>query len=153
MGRLIIAEKEEAAEAIAAILSGDSQERRRFNGEVTYFVFGDNVVAPARGHLIHPTLVGYRGVHRLVELPLTEVTWHPHKADVPRLKAIRNLAQSYSQIIVATDFDREGEVIGYNIVKTLGIDKPGEITRAYFSALTEQDVRGAFAAGAGPQHC
>ena len=34
ISRLIIAEKEEAAEAIAAILSGGSQERRRFNGEV-----------------------------------------------------------------------------------------------------------------------
>lgn len=49
MSKLIIAEKEEAAEAIAAILSGGSQERRKFNGEVAYFVFGDNVVALARG--------------------------------------------------------------------------------------------------------
>lgn len=84
-------------------------------------------------------------VHRLSELPLTEVAWHPHKADQPRLNAIRNLAYGIEQIIVATDFDREGEVIGYNIVKTLGIHNPEAITRAYFSALTQRDVEDAFA--------
>ena len=145
MGKLIIAEKEEAAEAIAAILSGGTEEKRKFNGKATYFAFGDDIVAPARGHLIHPTLIGYRRVHRLGELPLTEVAWRPHKADLTRLDAIRSLANGSNQVIVATDFDREGEVIGYNIVKTLGIDKPEEITRAYFSALTEHDVKGAFA--------
>ncbi len=143
MSRLIIAEKEEAAEAIATILSGGTQERHSFNG-ITYFAFDGDVVAAARGHLIHSTLLGYRRVHHLAELPLAEVAWRPHKADLPRLKAIKHLAQDGNQVIVATDFDREGEVIGYNIVKALGADKPEEITRAYFSALTQRDVEGAF---------
>ena len=145
MSRLIIAEKEEAAEAIAAILSGGNQERRRFNGEVTYFVFGGDAVAAARGHLIHSTLSGQRRVQYLADLPLSEVAWRPHKGDLPRLKAIKSLARDSDQVIIATDFDREGEVIGYNIAKALGVDKPDEIVRAYFSALTQRDVEGAFA--------
>jgi Topoisomerase IA len=45
-------------------------------------------------------------------------------------------------VIVATDWDREGEVIGYNIVRfTMRIRDPSKIKRAYFSSLTLEEVK------------
>lgn len=142
--RLILAEKEEAARAIGMILSGGALEQRELDG-MTYFEFGDTQVAAARGHLIEPAVKGIITTKSIEELPKTEVGWRVRKRNKERLKTIGVLCRDAKEIIIATDWDREGEVIGWNILRHLRIEEdPGKIKRAYFSALTEREVTHAF---------
>jgi len=46
-------------------------------------------------------------------------------------------------VVVATDYDREGELIGMETVDMLDVD-PMKITRARFSALTKVEIERAF---------
>lgn len=59
--------------------------------------------------------------------------------------ALQKLAKKYERVIIATDYDREGELIG---VEALDILKAthSKLTfkRAQFSALTPKEVKGAF---------
>lgn len=140
--RLVIAEKVEAARAIATILG--EPEECELEG-IAYFTFDDSVVVAARGHLLNSTIKGLRCA-KIGELPKAEVKWTVYKANKKVLAVIRKLSQGAGEVVVATDYDREGEVIGWNICQKLGIKY---FKRAYFSALTEREVKRAFE-NAGP---
>ncbi len=61
------------------------------------------------------------------------------------IRSLRNLAKKASSIVIATDFDREGELIGLDalgIVKAENPDAP--ITRARYSAFIKKEIQEAF---------
>ncbi|MDR2196780.1 MAG: DNA topoisomerase I [Coriobacteriales bacterium] len=61
------------------------------------------------------------------------------------IRSIRNLAAKATSVIIATDFDREGELIGadaLSIVREAAPDVP--TTRARYSALTKGEISQAF---------
>jgi DNA topoisomerase-1 len=61
------------------------------------------------------------------------------------IRALKNLAKKADDVIIATDFDREGELIGYDamhMVREVNPDVP--IRRARFSAITKQEISRAF---------
>jgi DNA topoisomerase-1 len=137
--KVVIAEKEEAARRIADLLGGFREVEE--NG-VTYFAGGDYVIVPARGHIINPTIRGLRQTTSLDELPKLKVAWRVEKSERDRYVVIRRLVKEADDVIVATDWDREGEVIGYNLVRfTRRVRRPSRIKRAYFSSLTLGEVK------------
>lgn len=141
--KTIITEKEEAGRRIAEILIPNFIEETRNN--ITYFLGNDTIIIPARGHIVNPKLVGFRKAKTLDDLPITNIKWTVSKHNKDRIELFKHFLQDSDEVIVATDWDREGEVIGYNIMRyCLNIENPYEIKRAYYSALIEEDVKQAF---------
>src|SRR5439155_183083 len=59
--------------------------------------------------------------------------------------ALRGLADSVDEVVLATDYDREGELIGVEALETLRRQHPDlPARRARFSAMTTSEVRRAF---------
>lgn len=58
---------------------------------------------------------------------------------IAKLKALKK-QYAASDILVASDADREGEAIGWHIARTIGL-KPNEVLRAEFHEITEAGIR------------
>ncbi|MDR1712821.1 MAG: DNA topoisomerase I [Coriobacteriales bacterium] len=62
------------------------------------------------------------------------------------IRSMKNLAAKADSVIIATDFDREGELIGadaLSVVREVAPDLPA--TRARYSAITKEEINHAFA--------
>ena len=153
MKKLIITEKANAARRISTILS-DGKSKSSTSGGVTVISFeagGDDYdVVSLRGHIIeldYPKEYNDWGGTSPVDL-----VYAPQVKTV-RVKSILNmikdLASKADEIIIATDYDREGELIGMETVREAGADLE-KVRRAKFSALTKGEVENAFANLADP---
>lgn len=84
---------------------------------------------------------------RLETLPiLTRVDVEKVPKEKGIIQAIKNLAKKADKVIIATDFDREGELIGADardVVRSVNKDVP--VTRVRFSAITKDEIERAFA--------
>ncbi|MCI4371417.1 MAG: DNA topoisomerase, partial [Thermoplasmata archaeon] len=149
MRRLILAEKFSAARRLAQVLSDGMAEKVRADG-FTYFRFstpeGDVMIFPLRGHVVevdYPDEVrDWRGTNldSLIDM-------EPIRRESPRAlhDALRRLAESTDEVVLATDFDREGELIGIEALETLrGTHPDMPARRARFSAMSASEVRRAF---------
>ncbi|MEK6885452.1 MAG: DNA topoisomerase I [Nanoarchaeota archaeon] len=143
---LIITEKPQAAEKIAAALSNGKDERYSDNG-ISYYEFQkDNqhiIVACAVGHLFSLSQ-DVKGSN----YPIFEVSWKPNfevrKKDFTKkyYTNLQKLMKRAKEIMVATDYDIEGEVIGYNIVRFIGHQKDAK--RMKYSSLTKDELEEAY---------
>ncbi len=59
------------------------------------------------------------------------------------VSTLHDLAKEAEEIVIATDFDREGELIGLETVRLLDLGKK-KVGRARFSAFTRQEIDEAF---------
>lgn len=76
----------------------------------------------------------------LVYSPVIKI---PAEKDI--IRSLKNLAKKADEIIIATDFDREGELIGFDamhLVREVNADAP--IRRARYSAITKPEIVRAF---------
>ena len=84
---------------------------------------------------------------KLASLPY--LVWAPigkTPAERELIRALKNVAKKADAIVIATDFDREGELIGSDAAAMVrDVNKTSEITRARFSAITKDEVERAFA--------
>lgn len=148
MKKLIITEKANAARRISTILS-DGKSRSSSAGGVTVISFeagGDEYdVVSLRGHIIE---LDYPEEYNDWSATDPAELVHAPQVKTVRVKSIlntiRELASHADEIIIATDYDREGELIGMETVKEIGIEVPS-VKRAKFSALTKGEVEDAFA--------
>ena len=148
MRRLLIAEKGSAALRLAVVLSGGTFHRRRL-GATAFEFERDGVpyaVVGLRGHIVEldypeplrdwdatslETLLAANPVERVSVPPVAE--------------ALRALAAEADELVVATDFDREGELIGVEAVRIAREARPeAAALRARFSSLTKWDIEDAF---------
>ncbi|HIQ23938.1 MAG TPA: DNA topoisomerase I [Pyrodictium delaneyi] len=143
---LVIAEKPKAARKIAEALSSGARPKLCRLGKVPYWLVLWNgrlhVIASAAGHLFGLT-TDERG------FPVFSYYWAPlwridSSASYTKrfFEVLETLAGRAAVFINACDYDIEGSVIGYMIIKSLG-----DVKRAYrakFSALTRQDIQRAF---------
>jgi len=142
MKRLIICEKNIAARRIAYILSNGKAKQGKIYG-IPYYYFDDTIVVGLKGHI------------KKLDFPKEYAKWNqiePKKLiDVEPVKkigewrianAIRKLASQAKSVIIATDYDREGELIGVEIMDLL--PKNIEVKRARFSAITPGEIKRAF---------
>ncbi|TFG13479.1 DNA topoisomerase I [Candidatus Thorarchaeota archaeon] len=147
---LIISEKPTAAKRLAKALDedGDPEEVKKRGG--SYFQShrdGDVlVVAYGLGHLyeLKQTEKGWK-------YPRLEMEWVP-KYEVSKkdkkskhlITLMRNLAAKSDKFVVACDYDIEGSLIGYLILKYACSVEPNTAKRMIFSALTKKDIQRAY---------
>ena len=148
--KLVICEKQIAAKRIANILSKGKFKRNSI-GKIPFYSFKrDNeewAVVGLKGHII--TIDFPKELNRWRSVPLEKLVWS-QPVKIVSNKEIEKVLKSFSKhdldIIVATDFDREGELIGLETVELL--KKYGKniksIKRARFSTLTKDEIEKAF---------
>jgi DNA topoisomerase-1 len=62
------------------------------------------------------------------------------------IQSIKNLAKKADKVIIATDYDREGELIGADARDVVrSVNKTVPVTRVRFSAITKDEIERAFA--------
>jgi len=143
---LIITEKDNAARRIADILSGESATAEREN-DVNVYKWGGKRCIGLSGHVVGVDFPAeyndWRDVEpvELIDAPITK---EPTQEGI--VAALRKLARNASRVVIATDYDREGELIGkeaYELVREVNEDAP--IDRVRFSSITDNEVNEAFA--------
>jgi len=84
---------------------------------------------------------------KLLSLPY--LVWAPigkKPAERELIRSLKSLAKKADAIFIATDFDREGELIGSDAATLVrNVNKTAPIKRARFSAITRDEVERAFA--------
>lgn len=148
MSVLVIAEKNLAARRIAYFLSDGKMEILKEDG-VEYYSFFRNreryYVVGLKGHIVE------------LDYPPEYSAWDefPEKLiDVEPIKVVRieniakllkKLSKEVKTIILATDYDREGELIGVEALELMNIDpRSDNVKRARFSSITREEIKRAF---------
>lgn len=148
MRRLIISEKNHAARRIALILSDNTQKSRSVGG-VPALIFSKGqdqyAVLGLRGHIV---VLDYPEKYNDWDaIPPKELVYaKPEKKVDPSarkiMNALKTLANEADEVVVATDYDREGELIGAEALEEANVKKATR--RAKFSALTKGEIERAF---------
>lgn len=146
---LIVTEKDNTAKRIAAILSQGKADSRKTHGIPVYFFHneeGEVRVIGLKGHLLKVDFPSeYNDWQKVNPLDLVkaEIIKIPTQKSI--LKALQKEAKEAGLVILATDFDREGELIGIDTLsKIREINPEVKIKRARFSSLTETEIKQAF---------
>lgn len=191
--KLVVTEKNDAAEKIAALLSTKKPKADKvYNTPVYRFdVNGEEwVTIGLRGHILEPDFTpslvykkrgGWQGITEEGEVleaavpadlpkppfkkkkPFTEdgvelKAWKmealpylvyapieklPKEKDI--IRSLKNLAKKADSIVIATDFDREGELIGSDALMCIqDVNKTAPVSRARYSAFTKEEITSAF---------
>ncbi|MCI4344561.1 MAG: DNA topoisomerase I [Thermoplasmata archaeon] len=146
---LVVAEKFNTALRIAIVLSDGRMKRSRIAG-TNVFQFerpeGPYAVVGLRGHIVeldYPKEFANWTLHDLPKLidtpPLKRVT------EQGIVDALSRIVREFDRVVIATDFDREGELIGAEILEILLRLNPAlEVKRAHYSALTREEIESSF---------
>jgi DNA topoisomerase-1 len=161
--RLIVTEKNSSAKKIAEILgasNGGPKEDKTF--KVPFYTWTDadgneEATIGLKGHVLGPAFPeGYSNwqktdLHDLIDADLIK-----EATDKNVVKAIKKMAKEADELIIATDFDREGELIGLEALEEMLDANPAlgnreetaagtlDILRARYSALTKEEIERAF---------
>ena len=153
MTTLIVTEKPDAALHVAEALSKSESPKRINLDGVPFFEVHDNeqriLVCSALGHLY---AVAASGTHGQSEYPIWEYTWKPkhliergQERQKKWIRAITNVSRQADRFIDACDFDLEGSLIGYTVLKYACQGADTKAQRMKFSTLTETELRDAYA--------
>ncbi|WP_254763790.1 DNA topoisomerase I [Natrinema marinum] len=142
---LIITEKDNAARRIADILSGGTYDSSRENG-VNVYEWGGKRCVGLSGHVVGVDFPSEYSDWRDVEpVELIDASVEKTATQENIVATLRLLARRAERVTIATDYDREGELIGkeaHDIVREVDEDVP--IRRVRFSSITENEVQNAF---------
>jgi len=141
---LMISEKPDAMRRIAEALADKNSLKKRMDGNVEYYEFEKagkkHIIACAVGHLL-----GLSAANREWVYPIYDAEWKPvfeirkaSKFSEKYFKLLSNLPKGAADYVVCTDFDTEGSVIGYNVLKHIYNVKNGK--RMKFSTLTKDEL-------------
>jgi len=147
---LIITEKPDAAQRIAEALDYGGKPKKVEENGVPYFLAHRErkiVVVPALGHLY--TVAHESGGRNYY--PVFNFRWAPrHLAERGAkqirdwIKMISRLASDAEEFVDACDYDIEGSLIGYCILKYACENKEGVAKRMKFSTLTKSELEKAY---------
>ena len=136
--RYIIAEKDIAARRICEILSNGDYERERI-GSINVYRFKSAVVLGLRGHITK------------IDYPKKYKNWRSIKPrELIRVEPEFEVENEYRKIlsifegadtIIATDYDREGELIGLEFLEAA---HKKTAKRAKFSSMSREEIVSAF---------
>jgi DNA topoisomerase-1 len=159
--RLIVTEKNNSAKKIAEILgAGEAKADKTY--KVPFYTWTDadgaeQMTIGLKGHVLGPAFPeGYSNwqktdLHDLIDAELIK-----EPTDKNVVKAIRKMAKGADELVIATDFDREGELIGLEALEEMLEANPElgsredagagtlRIKRARYSALTKEEIERAF---------
>ena len=192
--KLVVTEKNDAAEKIAALLGASKPKKDKVYSTPVYrfAVNGEEwVTIGLRGHILEPDFApqlvyrargGWRGVTaegetipaslpKSLPRPPYKTKRKPFLADgiefkswkmealpylvyapiekLPKekviIRSLENLAKKADEVIIATDFDREGELIGSDALSCIrGVNPQVPAWRARYSAFTKEEITHAF---------
>ncbi|MCW4047450.1 MAG: DNA topoisomerase I [Candidatus Bathyarchaeota archaeon] len=145
---LIITEKPDAAKRIAFALDSSGKAEKKTKNGVPYYSAKrqseDIIVVPALGHLY--TVTGAKKERS--EYPVFDFKWVPrHLAERGAtrirtwLKVISELAENADVFIDGCDYDVEGSIIGYCILKYACAGKEKTAKRMKYSTLTLEELK------------
>lgn len=140
--RLFLCEKPSQGNDIARVLG----VRQRRNG---HYIGSNVAVTWCIGHLVEAAPPENYGEHykrwSIESLPIIPDRWrHEIKpSTAAQFKIVRDLLASSSDLVIATDADREGEMIAREILELCGYGRP--VQRLWLSALNDASIRKALA--------
>ncbi|MEM7823976.1 MAG: DNA topoisomerase I [Candidatus Aenigmatarchaeota archaeon] len=145
MTTVIIAEKPDAAEHIAHALAEKNLKEKKNELGVNWWEFErggtKHIVVAAVGHLFNLKQKAKAGW----TYPIFDVEWAPSfkirkqsAFSEKYFRTLEQLAKVGSKYVIACDYDNEGSVIGYNILRF--IYKVNDANRMKFSTLTKPDL-------------
>ncbi|HJJ95716.1 MAG TPA: DNA topoisomerase I [Methanocorpusculum sp.] len=142
---LIIAEKNIVAERIAAFLSSPQEKvQQKRDGNVVQYLVGDNIVMGLRGHVVELDFEKGYANWRSAEHPprsLIDAGIITEPTEKKIVGMMQSAARKCSRVTIATDFDREGELIGKEAVELIKqVNAKVPIYRARFSAITKDEI-------------
>ncbi|MEM3189792.1 MAG: DNA topoisomerase I [Candidatus Bathyarchaeia archaeon] len=148
---LIVTEKPDAAQRIAAALDKNGKAKRMEKNGVPYYIAERErtlLIVPALGHLY--TVTGDRDGRD--HYPVYAFKWVPRHIVERNAKQIRNWIETISMLAVeadtfidACDYDVEGSLIGYCILKFACGDKERIAKRMKYSTLTKSELEESYA--------
>src|SRR5918997_1167069 len=149
--RLIISEKANTAKKIAQFLSEGAvkEGKRRSVPHHTFHWKGEKTVSVGlKGHVLNPEYPEqYSNWQKVEPRELIDAEILKSVSEKGVAEAVRSLAKKASRVVIATDFDREGELIGVEALSLVFEANPklvDHVERARFSALTPGEVGRAF---------
>ncbi len=160
--RLIITEKNNSAKKISEILSG-GEAKSDASYKTPYYTWsdesGEHTTVGLKGHVLNPAFPeGYSNWQETDPKTLIDAQLVKEATDKNVVKAVRKLAKEADSVVIATDFDREGELIGLEALGealdvnpelvdgSLDGDRAArpDVLRARYSALTKDEIERAF---------
>jgi len=147
--KLIVTEKNQTAKRIAEILSGGTavHEGGPRSTVYAYKEDGDEVrTVGMRGHVLQVDFPEeYRQWQEVAPRQLIDAQIIKTPKEKMLVSTLKKWAKQADEVVIATDYDREGELIGADIVDLIReVNPDAPITRARFSALTQKEITEAF---------
>src|SRR5215208_2845532 len=149
--RLIISEKANAAKKIAQFLAeGPVKEgKHRSVPHHTFTWKGEESVSVGlKGHVLNPEFPEeYSNWQKVEPSELIDAEILKSVSEKGVANAVKSLAKKADRVVIATDFDREGELIGVEALSLAFEANPrliDHVERSRYSALTQGEVTRAF---------
>src|SRR5215208_2032561 len=158
--RLIVTEKNNSAKKIAEILSGGSAKEGA-SYKTPYYEWtdesGDQMTIGLKGHVLKPAFPeSYNNWQETNPRDLIDADLIKEPTDKNVVRALKKVAAEADDLVIATDYDREGELIGLEALQEVvaanpdlataeGVHEDGTpVKRARYSALTKDEIERAF---------
>ncbi|MFP4143095.1 MAG: DNA topoisomerase I [Thermoplasmata archaeon] len=149
MTTLVICEKKSAAARISQLLSDGDQVQKSYY-DYPYYEFKrgseDFIAVPLRGHIVEYDYPNkYNSWNKVDEEDLIWV--EPEKKITAKriVNLLQKTGKNADKIVVATDYDREGELIGLEAVRLIKKELGGiPVKRARFSSISKSELEEAF---------
>jgi DNA topoisomerase-1 len=158
--RLIVTEKNNSAKKIAEILSGGTAKEEA-SYKVPFYTWedesGPQTAIGLKGHVLNPAYPeDYKSWQTVDPRDLIDAPIIKLPTDKNVVRAIKKVAKDATDLVIATDFDREGELIGLEALEEIveanpelataeGVHEDGTpVKRARYSALTKEEIERAF---------
>ncbi|WP_456370655.1 DNA topoisomerase I [Geoglobus sp.] len=143
---LIVTEKDNTARRIANILFGGVSTKKVNGINVYYSKDGKSAVIGLKGHIVELDYPKeYNNWSRVPLKSLLRAKLVKRVKERRIAQALEKLAKEASLVTIATDYDREGELIGFEALEIIRKVNPNvSVDRAKYSAITPQEIKNAF---------
>src|ERR671918_783514 len=156
--RLIVTEKNNSAKKIAEILSGGTAKEGA-SYKTPYYEWsdesGEQMTIGLKGHVLNPAFPeSYNNWQATNPRDLIDAELIKEPTDKNVVRALKKVAKDADDIVIATDYDREGELIGLEALQEVVEANPNlassdngqfaGVKRARYSALTKGEIERAF---------
>ncbi len=147
--KLIISEKEIAAKRIASILSENGARVEKMYGVPTHTFNLDGTdyrVIGLKGHILKVDYPKeYSNWFKIDPIELIDAQIEKMPIQKRIIQALRKGAREADEVIIATDYDREGELIGYDAMSIVEEEnRAAAARRARFSSITARELEKSF---------
>jgi DNA topoisomerase-1 len=154
--RLIVTEKNNSAKKIADILSGGTAKEES-SYRTPYYTWkdgdGDQMTIGLKGHVLNPAFPdSFNNWQETDPRDLIDAELTKEPTDKNVVRALKKVAKDADDLVIATDYDREGELIGLEALQEIveanpelataeGVHEDGTaVKRARYSALTKDEI-------------